>query len=228
MRLFNILYLLITVYLPSFLFCVRCLPWKQTKKIPIVLYNCKILKMGVIEIVDNKPITRGMIKLGLNSSIFYPEKGIVISNHGKLVFHGRCSIGNNSVVSTGINGTINFGDSFRATTSLKICSHDTITFGEQTLIGWDVIIQDTDFHLLFDKEKQTYTNPTKAINIVNKNWLASKTMILKGVNTPNDVVFGAGSIATSSTRYQAYCVYAGSPIKCISQNKERILGHDDI
>lgn len=169
-----------------------------------------------------------MIKLGFYDSIFYPDNGIVLSNSGKLVFYGTCRIGGNSVIATGPKGIINFGNNFRATTSLKLCSFDSITFGENTLIGWDVIIQDTDFHPLYNKEKEQYSTPTIPIFIGTKNWIASKCMIMKGVRTPSDVVFGAGSIVTSSTEYQSYGVYGGSPIKCISQNKERVLEHDDI
>lgn len=87
-----------------------------------------------------------MIRLGVFGVSIYPSRGIMFQNSGTIVFKGRFSIGNDSYISVGKSGTLMFGDSYTATTSLKIAYYDMIEFGKDVSCGWECTFMDTDFH----------------------------------------------------------------------------------
>lgn len=89
-------------------------------------------------------IKPGMIRLGFNQVSIYPNTGIMLQINGKITFHGRCTIGNNSYISTGKDNCLEFGENFMCTTSLKLVSYDHITFGDHVMIGWNCMICDKD------------------------------------------------------------------------------------
>lgn len=55
-------------------------------------------------------------------------------------------IGSNSSVCVGEKGTLILGENFAASASLKLICYHHVSFGTNTLIGWDCIFCDTDFH----------------------------------------------------------------------------------
>ena len=96
--------------LPSVYFNFHYLPFSQAIKMPILLYKPKLLKLkGDIKIGEGK-IKFGMIRLGFPTVSLYPNTGIVYENHGgTIVFNGKCTIGNNSAISIGSKGCVEFG-----------------------------------------------------------------------------------------------------------------------
>lgn len=190
------------------------LPFSQAIKLPILLYKPKLLTLnGIIRISGG--VKFGMIKLGFNQVSIYPNSGITWSNSGTVIFKGRCNIGNASAISIGEKSILTIGDNVRATTALKLVCYHRIDIGEQTLIGWENIICDTDFHSVM-----TTTGKTKgydSIIIGPHNWLAMQSLILKGTQTPPFTVVGARS--TLNKNYVTHgekILLAGSPatLKC--------------
>ena len=86
--------------IPTIYFNFHYLPFRQAIKLPIFLYkpHLKLMK-GTITI--NGGATTGMIRLGKNQVSIYPNSGIMLELRGKIIFNGRCSIGNNSYITTG-------------------------------------------------------------------------------------------------------------------------------
>ena len=101
-----------------------------------------------------------MIQLGKPTVSIFPNNGIIWDNKGCISFLGNAHIGNNSSISTGNTGMIEFGNNFRATTTVRIISYDKITFGKNCLIGWDCLFTDTDFHFITKRDG----SKTKALN----------------------------------------------------------------
>ena len=87
--------------------------------------------------IDNPCVSFGMIKCGFNSVSLYPNTGINIKIHkqGKIIFKGKCMIGNASAISIGDRGIVIFGNNFIATVSLRLTSHHRIEFKENVLMG---------------------------------------------------------------------------------------------
>jgi hypothetical protein len=60
-----------------------------------------------------------MIKLGCNMVSIYPNSGIMLELRGKITFKGKCSIGNNSFISTSERSELIFGDDFIGSSTLR-------------------------------------------------------------------------------------------------------------
>lgn len=119
--------------IPTIYFNFHYLPFRQAIKLPIFLYkpHLKLMK-GTITILGG---TTGMIRLGKNQVSIYPNSGIMLELRGKIIFNGRCSIGNNSYITTGNKSVIEIGKNFCATTTLRLVSYDHIRFNDNVLIG---------------------------------------------------------------------------------------------
>lgn len=96
-----------------------------------------------------------------------------------------------------------------------IQSANSITIGDDCAIGNNILIQDTDFHVVLDergKEKPI----CKPIVIGNHVWVCDKAIILKGVTIGDGAIIAAGAVVTKDV--PAHCVVAGNPAKVVREN----------
>lgn len=214
--------------IPSIYFNFKHLPIKQAFLLPIILNKPHCNNLSGKIIIESDEITTGMIQLGVFCCRMYPNTGIQISNEGKLIFKGKCTIGNNSFIVTGKNGCIIFGNEFVASSSLRISSFCGIEFGTGTQIGWECIFMDTNFHPLYDIEKEIFRKAYGKIKIGNYNWFCNSCLIMHSVETPERCIFGARSILHRSNKFEAYCVHGDSPLKILARNVMIINGQEHI
>ena len=211
---------------PTIIFNFRFLPFNQAVKLPIWVYKMRLLSQKGSISIKCDHLRTGMIQLGFPRCATYPNNGITWRNRGKIVFKGRCVIGNDCYVVVGKKGLLIFGDDFKVNAGMKLVSECGISFGNHTLIGWGVIIADSNFHYLYDIEKSEYKNAFSPIYIGNNNWFATQCYIMHGVHTPDNCVFGARSTVTKGCHYESNCVYGGSPIHVLSRNVVRDYHND--
>lgn len=148
----------------------------------------------------------GMIRLGFPTVSLYPNTGITIENHGgTITFNGKCSIGNNSYISIGSKGVVEFGSNFSATTTFRLTSYDRIVFGERISFGWDILIMDTDFHKL-TKQAGGYSRGHAPVVIGSNNWFGNGCRIMKRTQTPDYCVFSAGTVLSDKVDVTEYSV----------------------
>lgn len=214
----------------SIWFNFKYLPFRQAIKLPVLVFKPKFLCLkGKVSIdCDESSIYYGMIKLGVFTSEAYPNSGITIRNEGNIIFRGKCHIGNDCYIICGKQGCIDFGDDFRVTAGVKVISECGIKFGEHTRFGWGGIAIDTNFHPLFDMEKNKFKRAFGKISIGNNNWFGMNCLIMPSVETPDYCIFGARTIVTRGSQFESYCVHGGSPIRILSRNVKRIIGQDSI
>lgn len=212
--------------IPSLFFNFRHLPFHQAKKLPIWVYKMRCLSQKGSIIIDSERIYTGMIQLGFLQVATYPNNGITWRNKGKVIFKGRCKIGNDCYVIIGKQGKIIFGDGCRINAGSKIVSMCGISIGRNTLFGWGNIIIDSNFHNLYDMDKKKYKRVFSPIVIGDDNWFTSQCFVMPGVNTPERCIFGARSIVTRGGQYESYCVHGGSPIHVLSRNVMRDYDND--
>ena len=216
-------------FLPSIYFNFRYLPFKQAIKLPIWINKPHLYAMKGKIIIDAPVIKTGMIHLGGYGGHMYPDNGIHITQWGgKIIFKGGCYINNNSFIVQGADSTIIFGEDFVASTSVKIISFKHIEFGAHVSVGWDVLFMDSNFHPLYDMEKQKFKRAYGPIKIGDYNWFASQCKVMHSVTTPERCIFGMGSVLTRGAKYESYCVHGGSPIRILSRNVMRVYGQDRI
>ena len=202
-------------WLYSLYFNFHYLPLKQAIKLPVILFRPKLLKCKGEVIIETEIIKTGMIQLGEFLVSLYPDKGIVWENNGgKIIFKGTCIIGNSSALSIGEKGNCIVGNNFRATAGLKLTSHHRIQFAENVLIAWEVIIMDTSFHRLKDKNGDFKNKGYGPIYIGKNNWITARCMILNGTKTPDYCILGAGSVVNKDySNSQSHILLAGNPLE---------------
>lgn len=214
--------------IPSLIFNFRYLPFRQAIKLPILVYKMKNLgQKGTISIESEKIYT-GMICLGFPRAATYPNNGITWRNRGKIIFKGGCIIGNDSYIIIGKQGTLIIGEDFKANAGAKIVCECKISFGNYTRFGWGGIIMDTNFHPLYDINKEKYKKAFGPIIIGDYNWFGLQCFIMHGVRTPERCIFGARSVITRGGTFESYCVHGGSPLRVLSRNVMRDYDHDQI
>ncbi len=215
--------------LKTIYFNFRYLPIAQAVKLPILLYKASLKQCrGSVEI-KAKQITTGMIKLGINRVSIYPNTGFFYENHGgRLVFKGKCTIGNNSYISIGKDANLIFGDSFSCSTSMKCVCYKRVEFQKDVRVGWDCIFMDTDFHCMKTKDGQK-TKGYGSILVGEGNWIGSKCMILKNTKTSNYNTISANSLTNRDlTIFADYSVLGGCPVKLIAKGLYRDFKDDVI
>lgn len=174
-------------------FNFKYLPFKQAIKLPIFIYKPHFLKLkGKINIYGK--IETGMIKIGFYTVPVYPDSGCVFQIGGTINFMGRAKIGNNSSIIVGGKGVITIGENFNATSTLKIICLNSIVFGKNTLIGWDNLFLDFDFHNLKYLGNLKRTKGYGTINVGDNVWFSNGCRTYKNIEIPNNTVICANTI----------------------------------
>lgn len=199
----------------------KALPFNQARKFPIVIMGeCKIVGIKRNSIIINGKIKTGQIKIGAiksgNSGVFVQGKNkILLRNNAKLKFAGAASIGKGSVITVN-KGEIDFGENFSCNVNCFFSCNTKITFGNDTLIGWNVQIRDDDGHPVYNEEHNVI-NPPTSVNIADHVWIASYVDILKGVSLADGIIVGYRSLVTRSVD-EKNVIIAGTPAKIVKNN----------
>lgn len=214
--------------LKSAYFCFKYLPFKQAVKLPIILYGAHFDDLKGNVRIESESVYRGMIKLGVPGvCLFYPHRGVTWQNHGgNVVFKGKVSIGAGCAISVNSKANLIFGDDFLNTYGLKIIASRTISFGKSNRFGWNTFVMDTNMHPLKDKNTKKKGRGGASIKIGDYNWFSTNCVILPGVETPERVMCGLGTVVTRNVEWKPYCLYGGSPIRLLRENVYRDLNDD--
>jgi len=151
-----------------------------------------------------------MIQLGRNMVSIYPNSGIMLELRGRIIFKGRCSIGNNSYISTSEKSEVIFGDDFISSTTLRLVCYDKIEFGDRVLVGWDCMFTDTDFHKI-TREDGTESKGYGPITIGDDTWIANGCRFLKNTTLPNKIVVAACSVVSGNINAPEKSIIGSQP-----------------
>ena len=147
-----------------------------------------------------------MIRLGFPTVSIYPNSGFMIENHGgTIVFHGTCSIGNNSSISIGKKSLCDIGSRVEATTSFRLVCYHNVQIGDNCSFGWDCMVIDTDFHKL-TKLGDGYSKGYGHVKIGANNWFGNGCLIMKRTQTPDYCTVSARTVLSEQIDVPQYCV----------------------
>lgn len=91
-----------------------------------------------------------------------------------------------------------------------------VTFGEDVMLGRNILVYDSDFHQLQD-ENGNQLNPPKEVRIEDHVWLTSNVTVLKGVTIGQDSLITAQTVISKSM--PEHSIIAGAAMgKCIKDN----------
>lgn len=206
-------------------FNFRHLPYWQAIRLPILLYRPgNISCRGAIVIdVPMRDIKFGMLKFGVrNENSILTETGISISNQGKFVLKGSGVIGNGTSITIGKNGVLTIGKNFGITGDVSIHCFENVDIGSFFSCSWNVSIDDTDHHQLFDVEKNVDIKETKPIYIGNCVWLCKNVTIMKGSTLPAWTIVSSNSLVNKRFGTPPYSLLAGTPAMCIGKRIKRM------
>ncbi len=196
-------------------FNFRCFPLKTAIRLPVLMsYKTRIIELHKGLISFNEKPYRFMIKFGFGGSDGILErKSVICLEGGEIHFEGKADFCEG--ISLRNAGNLRFGNRFWANKNCTIwCSHK-MSFGNNTLLGWNIVFRDSDGHLIIDNDTP---RPVEGeISIGNHCWICSECHILKNSSLGNDCVLGYGSLLTKNySRNNA--LYVGRPAKCVKEN----------
>jgi maltose O-acetyltransferase len=111
-------------------------------------------------------------------------------------------------------GSLIVGENFFANYNCFIIANkNTITIGDNCLLGPDVLIMNVNHSIAKDRLIREQDDRTAPIVIGNDVWLGAKTIILPGVTIGDGAVVACNSVVNRDVA--AYTVVGGSPAKFI-------------
>lgn len=183
---------------------------KTALKLPVFVSHRTFLRELHGKIVLPEKVETAMIKIGFGDVGHYDRKRSrsIWQVSGTVIFKGKASIGHGSKLS--VRGNLTLGADFNMTAeSTIVCAHQ-ISFGNDCLLSWDILIMDTDEHPIINQDG-IRTNPDKPILVGNHVWIGCKCTLLKGTEIPNNTVVAAGTLLTSAFSGENQVIGGNSP-----------------
>lgn len=145
------------------------------------------------------PLRTGLLKVGVRQvgTLDHKHDKSMWEVYGKVILNGTVSLGSGCRISVGTDAILTLGDNFSISGRSSIICQKEISFGDNCLLSWDILIMDTDFHKILDSDNKVVNLPD-SILIGNHVWIRCRSTILKGVHVEDDIVIAAGSFITRS------------------------------
>ena len=178
-------------------FNLHYFPLKTALRLPVFVSHRTFLRELHGKIMLPEKVNTAMIKIGFGDVGHYDRKRSrsIWQVSGTVAFGGKASIGHGSKLS--VRGNLTLGADFNMTAeSTIVCAHQ-ISFGNDCLLSWDILIMDTDEHPIINQDG-IRTNPDKPILVGNHVWIGCKCTLLKGTEIPNNAIVAAGTLLTSA------------------------------
>lgn len=193
-------------------------PFKTAIKLPVLLtHRVRIKSLKGKVILPREKINRGLISIGFNHvSINDINEYSLWNVEGTVIFKGSAGFGAGTKIGVGQNAYLNFGKNFNMTARSEIGCFKEITFGDDCLLSWNILIMDTDAHPVYD-QRGIIVNEDKSIKVGNKVWIGCRSLILKGVEIPDNCVIGANSFVNKKFETEN-SIIAGNPAKVVKEN----------
>ncbi len=197
----------------TLLFNLRYLPFRQALSLPIVVSHRVKMEWlgGRIEL--SGPLRTGMIRLGFGSvDIFDPARQRAVwSNRGAITFRGRARLGHGFRISVRAGGRLTMGDRFEISAQSTILCRSQIEFGDDCLLAWDVLVMDSDWHVL---SYEGARRSGESITIGDHVWIGCRSLILKGTWLGSGCVVAAGSTVAGLVA-EPEALLAGAPARAV-------------
>lgn len=210
-------------------FNLRVLPFSQAIKFPIYIYGNIKFPMLQGTVIINSQIRRGMIKIGkaIDPFCIHTSNGFIsIFPKGTIIFNGPAIIGADSVLQVLNGGNINFGKCTKICSSVKIiCNDSSICIGNFSIITFNSIVMNSNFHHIINVLHNTVSRSTLPIEIGENCWIANNCTIAAGTKLKKGTTVASGSYVNKdfSRVPDDFPIIGGRPAKVIDINKTRFF-----
>ncbi|MBR2848037.1 MAG: acyltransferase [Clostridia bacterium] len=204
----------------------RLLPFKSAIRMPFaVSRRVKIRGCSRGSVIINGPVHTFMISLGFGGSsdliAYNPKTSILeVDTDCRLVFAGKAHFAPHFNLLVKHGATMTIGNGFSCNNGCKLSCVSGITFGENCLLGGDVVVRDSDGHTVFSRTEDadfTAQPDRKPVLIGDHVWICNKSDILKGVTIGNDCVVSYGSLVVKSFEGD-HLLIGGTPAKILKED----------
>ena len=206
-------------WLKTLWFNLKILPFSKAIKCPVLIaYNVKVRNVGKINFTDE--IYTGMVSIGVIRITHYEmnHSPILFNNRGTLNFAGRFKMHPGSMLSTNPKATLSVGHNVGFGANTKVISWHAITIGNNVRISWNCQIFDTDFHFLYNVEKDKYYQRLKDVKIGDNVFIGNGCTIAKGTIIPNGCVISCISkVSGDFTEEGGNLLITGNPAQVVKK-----------
>ena len=140
---------------------------------------------------------------------------LMLKGNSKLVCKGHIQSFEAVRIECLTNAVIELGHKTYINHDSEIRCREHISIGNNVSIAYNVLIQDSDYHTMYD-EKGNEKPQTLPIVIEDDVWIGANAIILKGVTLGKGCVVAAGSVVTKSA--PAHSLIGGNPARIIKQD----------
>jgi acetyltransferase-like isoleucine patch superfamily enzyme len=114
-----------------------------------------------------------------------------VRNLGGTVEAGNCLFYPGVRLEVGRSARLSIGTGTYLNRNTEVIAWTEVTIGAGCMIGWDVLIMDTDQHPLPDRSLDN-----RPVHIGDHVWIGARATILKGVTIGNGAIIGACAVVT--------------------------------
>lgn len=160
-------------------------------------------------------INKGCLTMGLKPDDFFPSTRpctFTMLENSKLILNGTVRVGRGVIIEIQKSACLEIGKNVCVNSNVSIICAQSIKIGDNTGIGWDTEICDTDYHQIL-REGAVITAP---IEIGSHVFIGRRILIMKGVKIGDGSVIAAGAIVTRDVPPK--CLVGGVPARVIKQN----------
>lgn len=164
----------------------------RDKKVYIIPYkNCIIDIDSTAQLyVYNRDIELGINKLRKSKAEVHFRMG----KNAKWISNGGAQLNYNTVLEICASAKFESGY-FTANSGSAIVCAKHIIFGEDVMLGRNLLVYDSDHHQILD-ERNHVKNKSKEVIVEGKVWLTSNVTVLKGVHIGEGSIVGAQTVVT--------------------------------
>lgn len=139
---------------------------------------------------------------------------LTVRSKGRFETKGWAVISPGAQVIVGPGGNVTFGSGHYCSVDSKIICEESVTFGADGGISWDVLVMDSNFHPIWaDEEPLDITRP---ITVGDRVWIGARSIILRGATIGSGSIIAAGSIVTGDIPPNV--IAGGAPAKVLKEN----------
>jgi acetyltransferase-like isoleucine patch superfamily enzyme len=114
-----------------------------------------------------------------------------VRNLGGVLEAGNCLFFPGVRLEVGAGGKLSIGTGTYLNRDTEVIAWKEVSIGRDCMIGWNVLIMDTDQHPLPGRVLDN-----RPVRIGDRVWIGARAIVLKGVTIGDGAVIGAGAIVT--------------------------------
>jgi acetyltransferase-like isoleucine patch superfamily enzyme len=114
-----------------------------------------------------------------------------VINLGGVLEAGNCLFFPGVRLEVGSGARLSIGTGTYLNRNAEVIAWTDVRIGRHCMIGWDVLIMDTDQHGIRGNELDN-----RPVRIGDRVWIGARAIVLKGVSIGDGAVIGAGAVVT--------------------------------